>query len=163
MAPFVFDDVVLEFLQHRLMVSVASRSAHGIPSVTRGVGFEVAAGGRRLAVFVCRATAGTLLADIRATGLAAVVFSEPHTHRTLQVKGSDARIGPLQARERELLPAYADQVAEELTPLGYGETWARKVVEADPAEVVAVRFTPTSAFAQTPGPRAGEPLAGTRP
>ena len=41
-------------------------------------------------------------------------------------------------------------------PLGYAERpGCVRVFEATPAEVLAVRFTPTSAFAQTPGPRAG--------
>ena len=163
MSAMVLDDVVLEFLQHhRLMVSAASRNADHVPSVARGIGYQLARDGGRLAVFLCRTHAEQLLADVRATELVAVVFSEPHTHRTLQLKGSDARVGPLQARERAGLPVYADLVAEELTPLGYREDWARTVIEADPAQVLAIRFTPESAYAQTPGPRAGAPLGGAR-
>jgi len=163
MSSTVLDGIVLEFLQHRLMVSAASRSADHVPSVARGIGYQLERDGCRLAVFLCRTHAEQLLADVRATGLVAVVFSEPHTHRSLQLKGSDARVGPLQQRERAWLPVYADTVVEELTPLGYPETVIRTLVEADPAQVLAIRFTPDSAFAQTPGPRAGAPLGGSRP
>jgi hypothetical protein len=34
----------------------------------------------------------------------------------------------------------------------------RAVMSADIADLVALRFTPSFAFLQTPGPRAGEPL-----
>lgn len=162
MTSAVLGDVVLEFLQHRLMVSAASRSADLVPSVARGVGFQLGRNGE-LAVFVCRTYSAQLIADVRATGLVAVVFSEPHTHRTLQVKGTDARVGPLQQRELAVLPLYADAVVEELGSIGFAEPWVRALVGADPATLVALRFTPDSAFAQTPGPRAGAPLAGARP
>ncbi len=162
MSSAVLGDVVLEFLQHRLMVSAASRSADLVPSLARGVGFDLGRHGE-LAVFICRSYAAQLISDVRATGLVAVVFSEPHTHRTLQLKGSDARVGPLQPRERALLPPYADSVVIELGSIGFTEPWARTLVAADPATLVALRFTPESAFAQTPGPRAGAPLSGTQP
>ena len=162
MSSTVLDDVVLEFLQHRLMVSAASRNAYHVPSIARGIGFLVD-GRRRLSVFMCSTYAGPLLADVQATGLVAVVFSEPHTHRTLQLKGRDARVAPLQPRERAWLPVYADQVVDELAPLGYAEQMLRTAVQADPADVLAIRFTPDSAFAQTPGPRAGARLEGARP
>jgi hypothetical protein len=42
--------------------------------------------------------------------------------------------------------------------LGYPESFVRALFAPGPGEIVAVRFRPVSAFAQTPGPRAGARL-----
>src|SRR6476620_5995618 len=43
-----------------------------------------------------------LLEDVRRTGTIAVVFSRPADHRTLQLKGKDALIVPVEAGDAEL-------------------------------------------------------------
>jgi len=159
----ILSDDVVEFLQHRVMVSVASRNAGRIPSVVRCVGFRVHEASQRLTVFVVTRQCESLLADIRATGLVAVVFSEPHTHRTVQLKGEHAVVGPLEEGDWPTIAAYGDLAVAELGPLGYAEPWIRKLFECTPAQVLAVRFAPSSAFAQTPGPRAGARLSGAQP
>jgi hypothetical protein len=159
MGGLALDPRVLEFLQHRVVVSVASRSPDHVASVVRCVGFRMHSE-QRLAAFVRTRHAERVLDDIRTSGLAAVVFSEPSTHRTLQLKGSDAVIGPLEEGDWPMIAAHADAAVAELAPLGYPEPWIRKVFESTPAQVQAIRFTVSSAFAQTPGPRAGAPLAG---
>lgn len=164
MADIVLDDGVLEFLEHRLMVSAASRSLDRVPSVVRCLGFRVFdRRPQRLAVFVRSRYSERVLADVRDTQLIAVVFSEPSTHRTLQVKGDDAVAGPLEEGDWPMIGAHVEAAVAELAPLGYSETWIRTVFEATPAQMQAIRFTPTSAYAQTPGPRAGVLLAGTQP
>ena len=42
--------------------------------------------------------------------------------------------------------------------LGFGEAFGRALVDCNPADLVAVAFTPKAAFRQTPGPNAGAPL-----
>lgn len=159
----VLTDDVLEFLQHRVMVSVASRNADQVPSVVRCVGFRVHEASQQMTVFVVARQAERLLADLRASGRVAAVFSEPHTHRSLQLKGENAVIGPLEEGDWPAIGAYGELAVAELGPLGYAEAWIRKVFECTPAQVQAVRFTPSSAFAQTPGPRAGARLSGALP
>jgi hypothetical protein len=159
----VLDSRVLEFLEHRVLVSVASRSAGHVPSLVRCVGFRVHERPQRLTVFARTRYSERVLDDIQATGLVAVVFSEPSTHRTLQVKSTDAAAGPLQEGDWPMIGMHIKAAVAELCPLGYQERWVRTVFEATPAQVQAVRFTPSSAFAQTPGPRAGAPLAGMQP
>ena len=163
MADAVLDAGVLQFLQRRVMVSAASCSAEHFPSVVRCVGFRILERPQRLVVFVRTSETARLLADLHATRRVAVVFSEPTTHRTLQVKGDDALPGPLEHDDWPHVAAHVEAAVAELAPLGYPEIWVRKVFESAQNQVQAVRFTPTSAFAQTPGPRAGEPLAGAQP
>ncbi len=58
----------------------------------------------------------------------------------------------------------AAQVAmtADLGRIGWSEAFVRTLTGADPADVAALAFTITAAFAQTPGPRAGEKLQTRR-
>ena len=151
----MIDREVIAFLQgRRVAVSIASRSEHCIPSVTRALGYRVSADGRQFAIFVPRQSE-RVLADLRATAQAAVVFTEPHSHKSMQVKGNDARVTGLEDGDWSAISAHADDLVAEICPLGYPEPLIRKMVECTPQQVLAVRFTPTAAFGQTPGPRAG--------
>lgn len=156
-------DVIAFLAGRRVAVSVASRNEHCIPSVARAVGYRISADARQLAVFVVARQAERVIADLRASAQAAVVFTEPSTHRTVQVKGNDARVAPLEEGDWPVINAYADDLVAEICPLGYPEPLIRKMTECTPQQVVAVRFTPTAAFGQTPGPRAGAALSEVKP
>jgi hypothetical protein len=159
----LIDRDVIAFLEgRRVAVSIASRSKHCIPSVTRALGYRISADRTEFAVFVPRQSE-RVLADLRATAQAAVVFTEPSTHRSMQVKGSEARITPLEEGDWPVVSAHADDLVAEICPLGYTEALVRKMTECTPQQVVAVRFTPSSAFGQTPGPRAGAAISEVKP
>jgi hypothetical protein len=159
----LIDRDVIAFLDgRRVAVSIASRSEHCIPSVTRALGYRISADASEFAIFVPR-QAERVLADLRTTAQAAVVFTEPSTHKSVQVKGSNARITPLEEGDWPVISAYADELVAEICPLGYAEPLIRKMVECTPQQVLAVRFAPTAAFGQTPGPRAGAALGEVKP
>jgi hypothetical protein len=159
----LIDRDVIAFLDgRRVAVSIASRSEHCVPSVTRALGYRISADASEFAIFVPR-QAERILADLRTTAQAAVVFTEPSTHKSVQVKGSDARITPLEEGDWPVISAYADDLVAEICPLGYAEPLIRKIVECTPQQVLAVRFAPTAAFGQTPGPRAGAALSEVKP
>jgi hypothetical protein len=130
--------------------------------VVRGVGFRVLPG-ERIAVFVQTRHAERLLADVQATRQVAVVFTEPSTHRTLQLKADDARAGALEEGDWPAVAAHLESAVAELVPLGHSEAWIRTLLQATPAKLTAVRLTPASAFGQTPGPAAGAPLGTAQP
>lgn len=159
----MIDRDVLAFLEgRRVAVSIASRSEGFMPSVTRALGYRISANGTQVTVFVPRQSE-RVLADLRATAQAAVVFTEPSTHRSMQVKGNDARITPLEEGDWPAVSAHADDLVAEICPLGYPEPLIRKMTECTPQQVVAVRFTPSAAFGQTPGPRAGAAISEVKP
>ena len=161
--PRLLDRDVIAFLDgRRVAVSIASRSEHCIPSVTRALGYRINPDRTQFAIFVPR-SAQRVLADLRTTAQAAVVFTQPSTHRSMQVKGSDARITPLEEGDWPIISAHADDLVAEICPLGYTEPLIRKMTECTPQQVVAVRFTPTTAFGQTPGPRAGASISEVKP
>jgi hypothetical protein len=115
--------------------------------------------GRRVSIIVASRDADHRPHLMRGNRTIAVVFSEPTTHHSVQLKGSDAVIEPTVAGDGQLIDTYARRLAEELGQLGYSPAFAHALLDHSESEVVAVTFTPTHAFEQTPGPRAGRPLA----
>ena len=141
---------------------VASCSAALAPSVMRAVGSHISADGQCVTVFLRRSQSRQLLQDITDTGHIAVVFSEPSTHRTLQLKARQAQQRPATAHDLPVLQAYLRSMEREVGQVGYGPRYVGTMLSAPLADVlddvVAVSFAPTAAFDQTPGPRAGAAL-----
>jgi hypothetical protein len=146
------------FMQGGVSVVVASRNSAMVPDVVRGCGCRVSRDRRRVTVLVEPGRASELLGDIRLTGTIAVVFSEPSTHRTIQLKGTDATIVPVTAADRRIAERHLGAWVEELVSVGYSADFAAAVRGRAEAGLTAITFTPTSAFEQTPGPAAGTRL-----
>lgn len=157
-APLI-DEELAAFLQSGMSLHVASRGAGLEPRVARAVGCRVSPDRRLVTVFVLASQAGPLLGDFAANGDIAFVASYPSTHRTVQLKGRDARPVPLDPADESLVARQADAFVADLAKLGYEEALPRSLLAGECADVVAVAFTPLQAFAQTPGPGAGAPLA----
>jgi hypothetical protein len=152
------DEANFALLRTGYMVTVASRDAAHVPSVTRAIGCRVSADRRRVTVFLLASQSAILLRDLRATGAIAAVFSQPSTHRTIQLKGSDAAIRAVEPGDVEIIEANAAAALAELALAGFPESFARTIFAYDAPDVVAVGFTPSNAFVQTPGPQAGRRL-----
>lgn len=146
------------FMQGGVSISAGSCGSGKLPSLARATGCRVDADRRRVSIYVAASHAVDLLADVRATGAIAVVFSQPSTNRTMQVKGRDAVVAALAAGELAVVEAYRDAFVHELAPLGYAPHLIYTVLACAPDDIVALRFSPCAAFTQTPGPQAGQPL-----
>jgi len=145
------------FIQGGVSVIVATRNAEQVADVVRGCGCRVSRDRRRVTVLVEPSRAGTLLDDIAANGMIAVVFSQPSTHRTIQLKGSDARVVKVTAADRAIAARHLRDWSEDLCRIGYTPEFANAVRGAAP-RLAAIAFTPSAAFQQTPGPGAGQPI-----
>jgi hypothetical protein len=88
-APAGIDDGLLALMHGRVSILVASRDADHRPHVMRAIGCRVRNDRRRVTVMLCSRTSAPVLADLRANGAIAVVFSEPSTHRSVQLKGDE--------------------------------------------------------------------------
>ncbi|MBN9423005.1 MAG: hypothetical protein BGO63_04440 [Candidatus Accumulibacter sp. 66-26] len=155
----VLDAAQIDFVCGGVSISAASCRADGLPSLMRAVGCRVAADRRTLNVLLAATPGAGVLDDVRQSGAVAVVFSQPSTHRTLQIKGRDARVVPPEAGDAELAARYRDAFVDELRPLGYPEHVIRTVLGWPADDLVVLQFTAHALFVQTPGPRAGEALA----
>ena len=153
----LLDAELAGFIQGGVSVVVASRNADLVADVVRGCGCRVSRDRRRVTVLVEPSRAGTLLDDIAANGMIAVVFSQPSTHRTIQLKGSDARVVKVTAADRAIAARHLRDWSEDLCRIGYTPEFANAVRGAAP-RLAAIAFTPSAAFQQTPGPGAGQPI-----
>ena len=158
----MLDPDPIAFVQSGVSISVAAAGPARLPSMSRGLGCKVLDGGRRIAVFVKRSQSAELLANVRATGRVANVFSLPSDNATLQLKGDDARIAPFDPADRAIVARHTDDFIEQVLPLGMPEALVRAVFAHAPDDLVTVLYTPSDAYLQTPGPHAGEPLARRR-
>jgi hypothetical protein len=149
---------VATFIQSGVSMTIASRDERLVPSIAKAVGCRVSADRRQLTVFVFADAAEALARDIAHHGRAAVVFSQPSTNRTVQVKGRDVKPVPTQPADVALVRRYMALFASEIGPLGWNPSFVEALYWQDPAQLLAIRFTPEGAFQQTPGPGAGAAL-----
>ena len=154
----LIDAAQAAFLQGGVSISAASCGAHPFPSVCRVLACSVAEDRRRLTVMVARPHAQELLEDIAHGGRLAVVFSQPSTNRTIQVKGDHARPGAPDALLLDAVRRHCDAFVNEVAPLGFAVPVVRSLLDFPDDDIVSITFTPTAAYDQSPGPRAGEPL-----
>jgi hypothetical protein len=157
----VLDEEHAAFIQKGTSVIICSRNPENSTEVARGCGCRVSDDRRRVVVLLERSRTQSMLEDFAANGMIAVVFSQPSTHRTIQLKGTDARPTRVNAGDLELIRRHTDEWIEELAKLGYTREFARAMHGEPRDDLVAIAFTPTAAFQQTPGPQAGKRLEQT--
>ena len=144
-------------IEHRVSIMVGSRDAERRPHLLRAVGCRLSGDRRRLALLVPEGSSGEVLNDLRDNGRIAVVFSQPTSNRTLQLKGNDATVAPCGPDDAALADRYVQGFVEEIGRLGFDARLAHTILSRDEA-LVAVHFTIAEAFEQTPGPSAGHPV-----
>ena len=154
----LIDADLFEFLQSGVSLHVASRNAANVACISRGVGCRVSRDRREVTVFIHRSQCHELLANFADNGTIAFVGSEPSTHRTVQLKGRDARQSTLERDDERLVADQSALFAAGLVRLGYDPALGFTLLGGEREDIVAVTFTPSSAFLQTPGPGAGDPL-----
>jgi len=147
------------FILTGVSISLASCGRERLPSMSRGLGCKLIDGGRQVSIFIRRSQSEELLGNIRSSGRVANVFSLPSSNRTLQLKGDDARISPIAAEDLSIIESHIADFVIEVVPLGMSEAVVRAILAYQPGDLVAVTYSPSAAFSQTPGPKAGEPLA----
>ena len=89
----LIDEELAAFLHSGVSVHAASRDAANVPCLVRGVGCRVSADRRRVTIFLLASQCGPMLGHFAANGAIAFVASQPSTHRTVQLKATDAQVG----------------------------------------------------------------------
>lgn len=157
-AKSVLDTEHAAFIQGAVSISLASRGPDNLPNITRGIGCRVARDRKSITVFVAADQSAGLLADIRANGAIAVIFSDPDSHRSVQFKGTDAAAALPTRSDARVLADYCDAFVSCVQKLGFSRPAIQQLLASPLDEVLALTFTPDAAFSQTPGPAAGAPL-----
>lgn len=148
---------LLTFLQRGLSLYLGSTDARGLPQVARALAIRPLPG-PELALAVPAESAAGLLAGIEATGQVALVLCQPTTHFTVQMKGRDARVEALQADRWPELRRNREAFSAEILGFGFDSAFTDawfSVAGNGPEALRTVRFTPSGAWNQTPGPGAG--------
>ncbi|HET7202541.1 MAG TPA: hypothetical protein VFI92_04155 [Steroidobacteraceae bacterium] len=145
------------FIQGGVSVVVSARNEALVPDVLRGCGCRVSRDRRRVTVLAESARSGDVLDGVRANGMIAVVFSQPSTHRTLQLKGSDATVARATAADQRTARRHLEAWMADMQRIGYDPVFTR-AARGDGADLVAITFSVAAAFEQTPGPAAGRRL-----
>lgn len=146
------------FIQTGVSISLASCGPDRLPTMSRGLGCKVFDDGRLVGIFLRRSQSEALLENIRASGRVANVFSLPSSNRTVQLKGTNARVIPFSVEDLPIIDGHIADFVLEVIPLGMTEPVVRVLLAYQPEDLVTVVYTPNAAFLQTPGPKAGERL-----
>ena len=158
-APNLLPSDLLAMIDRGVSAHVASRDVAMRPSLMRALGSSVAEGGRAITVFVSRRQSRQLVQDVAATGHIAVVFSEPASHRTVQVKATRATLRNAETSDEPVLARYLASMEYEIQRVGVAPPLTRAMLAHRLDDLVAISFEPEAAFDQTPGPKAGTALA----
>lgn len=157
--PFISEELAA-FLGGHHSTMLATRNAAFEPACARAFGLHVLPSRDRLTFFMPERTSVRVIEDLRSGSPLSVVVNQLHTHRSVQLKGSNANVRP--AREDERTGLEQDFVAFVRTCelAGLPSTQVLKAVRW-PALIVEV--TIDAVYEQTPGPGAGEALDAKRP
>jgi hypothetical protein len=154
----VLNDKWAAFIQGGVSIVASSCTPDRVPTLARVLGCRVTPSLQKVTIFIAASQAETLMNAIQSTGAIAAIFTQPSTHISVQLKGTDAAVGSVRPTDAQLSKSYIDAFVADVVPLGYSEDLIRALVASDPSDLVCITFSPAAAFLQTPGPRAGEPL-----
>jgi hypothetical protein len=154
----LIDPELAEFLQGGISMHIATARG-GVPQLTRAAGVRVTPDRRRVTLFVIPSQSVGVLDDIAANGVVAAVFTKPRSHRTVQLKGRDARIASASAEDEAFVRAQVEAFRAELAAIGFPDRLGTTLAAGTPGPLLGVTFTVASAFIQTPGPAAGQAIA----
>ena len=146
------------FIQQGVSINVASRDVRHVPSISRALGCRIAPDGRTLDIILNATQCETLIRDLQKTAAIAVVFSQPTTHRSLQIKGCDAVVKPATDADCDLVAFTRTAFGSEIAPLGFPPAFCDRLFMHGPDDLCVVTFTPDAVFQQTPGVGAGARL-----
>ncbi len=149
---------IITFLERTLAIEVGACSLDFIPSSARA--YAVRIEGERIKLFVERNLASELIQNLLSSNLIAVVLCLPEGEQAIQIKGTDIQLMPVTAEDLPRIQRYCDSFVDTVCPLGYMRPFLAAYIACDTSQVIAISFTPTDIFEQTPGPLAGQLVAG---
>lgn len=124
-APLLDEEHARFILLPGISMTASSRGAGNRAELGRVHGVRVAEDRRRVTVLLPGEQYPDLVDALRASRAVAVVFSQPSTHRTIQLKGVDAEVEAPAAADRELAQRCTEGFAAELAALRYDENVVR--------------------------------------
>jgi hypothetical protein len=146
------------FITSGVSIKASARDSRLIPSICRILACITQQQGALIRLFLVKSQALQLLRDIAANGQIAVVFSQPSSHKTLQIKGIHAHQTAVLDTDLAVIEACCKGFADSLFLLGVDYIFSSTFQHYTLAELTAIDFTPNALFEQSPGPDAGKAI-----
>ena len=146
------------FITSGVSITACARDSRLIPSISRILACTTQHQGALVRLFLVKSQALQLLRDIAANGEIAVVFSQPSSHKTLQVKGTHAHQTAVLDSELAVIETSCQSFADNVFLLGFDYKFSRAFQHYTPTDLTAIEFTLRAVFEQSPGPDAGCPI-----
>ena len=153
---------MIAMVQCGVSTIVSSCDAALRPSIMRAMASTITSDARQVTVYLARKQSRQLLQDIATSGRLAVVFSQPSSNRTLQLKTRQANSRNATAADQAIVKRYLAAMEWELSQVHIPPVLTRVMLAHDLEDLVAVEFDYQEAFDQTPGPNAGNPIGAVR-
>lgn len=160
--PIELSAAQIAFIEGNVTIYAAAVGADLSPQVARAIGCRIDAANKRITIFLSTARAGALIAAVRAHRTLAVVFAQPGTHEAIQLKTHDANIVNLERDDPMLIANYRERMVAHISPIGFAGDMLCAFFGISISDAIALQFTPSAAFDQTPGPNAGAELTNNR-
>lgn len=157
-AAYVIDAEQAAFCQQGVSITLGGCDSGNVPSVARAFGCSVSQDRCLVTIYVSSVYAAPVLQAIKRNGAVAVVFSEPPTHKTIQLKGVDAFVHQVAQDAVRVVEQYREAFSRHILAIGFSPAFAESLLSCPASELVGISFSPSSAFTQSPGPNAGESL-----
>jgi hypothetical protein len=146
-----------EHLASGVVMYVATRDRSLFPESMFAMGARIDCERGVVTVFLPRATAASTLANLEDNGQIAVALTRPSDHKSFQIKGRSLAVREGAAADRDLQSVHRAALTEQFASVGVPRCLTRRIGWWPS---VAVDIELHEIFAQTPGPRAGERVAG---
>lgn len=148
------------FLTSPVMIIVGTVDGHGRPDIARAMGARVAIDRTTVDLVISAWQWPSAPANLRATGRTAITFSRPSDYVSYQLKGRASILEP-DAEAIQLSRNYMSEISGVLRRLGVEDVHvAAWLTHREP---VIARVEVEAVFVQTPGSKAGQPLAAGEP
>jgi len=151
---YQIDAALKEFLESGVAVQVGTASAEGKPHAVNGWGPRINAGGT-VSVFIEAKRASRPLANLATNPKVAVIFGDPITYRSIQLKGRWRSTALPSEEDQQWVTRHRNLFHSTTALVGDNPNSIRNLWMDD---VMRIDFEVEQAFDQTPGPEAGRPL-----
>jgi hypothetical protein len=136
-------------------VVVATRDDYLRPSIARAWGLAASSDGAEVALCVAAPAGSSTRANLESNGAIAVTCSQPSTYRTVQLKGHVIAVSETSDDHLAAVDEHVEAFSREAEAVGLPPGSGRRFTDAG---LVAVSFTVSEVYDQTPGPNAGARL-----
>lgn len=151
---FVIDSEMKAFLQGGVASQLGTASAEGRPNAVNAWGPRVNEDGS-LTIFIDTVRAAGPLSNLATNPRAAVIFADPITYRSIQLKGRWRGASRPTPEEERWVARHRDSLSAALAVIGDDPESKRNTAWDD---LTRIDLDVDHAFDQTPGPQAGRPL-----